>query len=417
MSKTNQSSVRALLAENSGFTSLWFGQTLSRLGNYVYAAAISVLAYQVSGSGSGVALVLGAFSVVQLALILLGGVVADRLPRRLVIGATDLLAVLVVGGLGVWVAYGRPSLWALVGTSGLLGALAALHLPAYRAVVPEVVSERDLPAASALSALVNPMTIVVGPTIGAALMASSGTALCLLIDAGSFATAVLCLLPALRPLETGPSTEDRPARRGSMISDVRAGLEIIRAVPVLCATISTGAVAVACVDAPLTVLLPLLAAREGWGAWMVGATAAAIGLGTAISAPLMVRIPDRLTARAHGWAMAAAGLPLLVGAFSSTGWLVASAVYGVLGGARYIRQSLVQQRAPKEALGRVFSVDNFTMLSLTPVMYAVVGAATSWLTPKTLIAGGALLNLTLVACLIGRGTAYVNAPVLAPEQR
>ncbi|MGW2182963.1 MFS transporter [Streptomyces sp. NPDC001732] len=343
-------SIWDLLTKNPRYGLLWLGQTLSRLGNYVYGTAIGVLAYQVTGSGSAVAVVVGAFSVVQLVLILLGGVVADRLPRRLIIGGTDLAACLLVGGIGLWAAMGSPELWALVVVSALLGVLAALHLPAYRAIAHEVVDDADLPASAALSALVNPMTVVAGPALGAALMAFGGVAMCLLADAVSFGVAVLLLLPALRgrPVERPAHPAQRAAGMAGIITDVRAGPIVIRERPVLRTTIVAAAVAVACVDAPVGVLLPVLVADAGWSDWVVGATGAAIGLGTAAGAPLLLRLPDRHAARAHGWAMTVAGLPLLVGVLMSalTGWLVAAVCYGGLVAVRYIRQTLISSPAP-----------------------------------------------------------------------
>jgi hypothetical protein len=269
--------------------------------------------------------------------------------------------------------------------------------------VPEVVHEREIPAASALSALVNPITIVVGPALGSALMLYSGASACLLANAGSFALAVLLLLPSLqgRPVVRA---ERAPLHPGGMLADVRAGLATIRNSPRLRSAIGSGAVAVACVDAPLAVLLPVLVGQRQWGTWMVGATAAAIGLGTALSAPFLVRVPARNIARTHGWAMAAAGLPLLIGVIlmSPVGWLAAAVGYGVLSAARYIRQVLMQQTVPRESLGRIFSVDHFAMLVLTPISYTATGAAAGWLSPTVLLVGYALLNLMLVAVVLRR---------------
>jgi MFS family permease len=404
----SSSGIWVLLTSNPRFALLWLGQTLSRLGNYVYAAGIGVLAYQVSGSGAGVALTLGAFSVAQLVFVLLGGVVADRASRRMVLGSTDFLAFLLLAGLGAWTIAGRPPLWTLVSASGLLGILAAVHLPAYRAVVPEVVHEREIPAASALSALVNPITIVLGPALGSALMLYSGASACLLANAGSFALAVLLLLPSL-PGRPSVRTERAPLHPGGMLAGVRAGLATIRSSPTLRSAIGSGAVAVACVDAPLTVLLPVLVGQRQWGTWMVGATVAAIGLGTALSAPFLVRVPASNITRAHGWAMATAGLPLLIGVVSMSlvGWLAAAVGYGVLSAARYIRHVLMQQTVPRESLGRIFSVDHFAMLVLTPISYTATGAAAGWLSPTVLLVSYALLNLMLVAVVLRRS---VNPP-------
>lgn len=416
MSQEHDHRIWTLLTGNPGFTLLWLGQTLSRLGNYVYAAAIGVLTYQVTGSGTAVATVAGTFSVVQLVLIVLGGVAADRLPRRLLIGGTDLMACLLVGGVGLWAASGRPALWGLVAASGLLGVFAALHLPAYRAIAQEVVDEAELPASAALSALVNPVTVVVGPALGAALMAWGGAALCLLADAASFGVAVVLLLPALRgrPLRR---TERRSAGLTGVLTDVRAGLAVIRERPVLRTTIVAAAVAVACVDAPVAVLLPVLMGREHWPDWAVGATSAAIGLGTAAAAPLLIRLPERHAARAHGWALAAAGLPLLVGVLTSAlaGWLAAAVVYGVLAAVRYIRQTLIQQAGPRDRTGLIFSVDTFATLALTPVMYAVVGALVTWVSPRSLVVGGAVVNLVVVGLVAWAGSRPLPSTVLAPE--
>lgn len=103
-------------------------------------------------------------------LMLVGGVVADRLPCRLTLLWSDggrAVVTLIVATLGLT---GRLQFWHLIVLSALFGLAEAFFRPAIQSIPPELVPLEDSPSANALSSLTRNVTTLVGPAIGAALV-------------------------------------------------------------------------------------------------------------------------------------------------------------------------------------------------------------------------------------------------------
>jgi MFS family permease len=422
------------------FALLWTGQTISSLGDGAFLTALGWQVLVLTGSGAAMGITLVAETTPIVLFMLIGGVVADRVPRRLAMLWSDggrAVAALVVGGLGV----GRLLVfWHLLVLSFLFGLAEAFFRPAYQSIPPELVPVEDLPSANALTSLSRNLSLLIGPALGAALVTVSSASWAFVFDGLTFLVSALCLLlmgrvdrpraasrapyasggvsvetatPGAEAVElaTAPAGAPGPAdsRRGlrGMLADIREGLGYITSSTWLWLTIalaSLGNVG----NAPLAVTLPKLVHDVyGQGAWLLGATYSASAVGS-IGAALVMGQIRRVRRRGLVAYLAlllscagliAFGLPLgrLLAPVVA---LAAGALIGVgFGVFEVVWLTTLQELVPSDKLGRVSSVDWMGSLLLQPVGLLVVGALTDRIGPSWVFIAGGALNLVLT--LIG----------------
>lgn len=307
------------------FAWLWSGQTISAMGDGAY---LTVLAWQVlllTGSATAMGVALVAQSIPLILFMLVGGVVADRLPRRLTLLWSDggrAVVTLAVAALGFT---HHLQFWHLVALSALFGLAEAFFRPAYQSIPPELVAVEDLPSANALSSFTRSISTLIGPAVGAALVAVASPAGAFAFDGITFVISAVCLVamgrvdsPSRRAEVPAPIAGERvavgigvgevtgaaaalaeaelalkgaaptpaePARRGvrGMLTDIREGLAYVTGSTWLWLTIalaSLGNVAFA----PLQVSLPRLVHDTfHQGVWLLGAILTALSVGSILS--------------------------------------------------------------------------------------------------------------------------------------
>src|SRR5947208_7615470 len=136
------------------FRRLWTGMTVSLLGDGIFLVAVAWQAYDLSNAPTALALVGVAMSGTQVAFLLAGGIVSDRLDRRRVMVAADVLRGLSVAVLGLLSLSGVLELWEMVIIAGVYGAGSAFFGPAFDAIVPELVPADLLQQANSLDQFV-----------------------------------------------------------------------------------------------------------------------------------------------------------------------------------------------------------------------------------------------------------------------
>ncbi|HZC05116.1 MAG TPA: MFS transporter [Ktedonobacterales bacterium] len=176
------------------FAWLWSGQTISAVGDGAFFTALAwqVLLLTRSATAMGAALV--AQSIPLVIFMLVGGVVADRLPRRLTLLWSDggrAVVTLLVAVLGF---SGRLQFWHLITLAALFGLAEAFFRPAFQSIPPELVPVEDLPSANALSSFTRSVTTLVGPAIGAALVSIASPAGAFAFDGVTFVISAVCLV-------------------------------------------------------------------------------------------------------------------------------------------------------------------------------------------------------------------------------
>ncbi len=230
------------LSRHRPFALLWTGQTTSRLGDSLYRIALSWWVLEKTGSAVAMGTVLVFSQVPMLIFLLIGGVVVDRLPRIRIMFSSDVLSGLVITFVAIFSWLDLLQIWHIYIASMIFGFVEAFFFPAYQAVIPQITPSELLVSANSLNGLSQRVTGIVGPALGAALVAVGGTSLTFGLDALSFFISALCVLPILRSNfdktqreedVSGAGTEKRPVKDTLKqgFKDLLEGFNLVRTIP------------------------------------------------------------------------------------------------------------------------------------------------------------------------------------------
>lgn len=397
---THSSLLRSL--RSPAFALLWGGQTLSRLGDFLYQIALAWWVLQHTGSARAMATVLIFAFAPTLLFTLIGGVTVDRYSRIRTMLVTDLVRGAAVSGLAALVFTESVQLWHIYAVSLLTGMADAFFQPAFAAAVPDLVTEDDWPSANSLISLSMQAGRIVGPALGAALLASGGTAQAFLLNGLTFIGSALLLLPLLQgDRAVGGAAESLP-KSASFWEELQEGFVIVLQTPWLWMSIAVFAFSNIALAGPYTVSLPFLVSGElGADAHalglLYGAFAGGYGLGS-------LWLGGKATIQRRGQlifgSLFIAGLMLAL--FGLSMGLVALVIAAVINGAALEVGTLawthaLQEFVPREKLGRVASIDALGSLALLPIGYGLAGWATELLGAPTVFAIGGGLTATIAA--------------------
>src|SRR5580765_6746820 len=372
--------------EERDFRLLWLGQTTSAFGSALVPVALAFAVIELTSSEAALGLVLAAGLCSRVVLLLLGGVLADRLPRQRVMLAADALRALTQGFVAVLLLSGQAQVWHLLVLFALFGAGDAFFSPASTGLVPETVSPGRLQQANALISLSRSAAWIAGPVLAGLIVAGAGPGLAFAIDSGTFVVSTLSL--ALLRL---PRVVVRPW--GGVFADLRQGWREVTARTWVWTTIARFSISNLAI-APLFVLGPFVAERSlgGPAAWGLIGTCGGIGAVLGDAAALRLRPRRPLVAggiAASLWALE----PALLARPSPTAAIAVAAALGFAGASfsNALWFTVLQQRIPREALSRVSSYDWLGSLVFQPAGYALAGPAAAAIgIPATLIASAAV---------------------------
>jgi MFS family permease len=358
------------------FALLWTGMTVSLLGNGIFLVALAWQVYDLDNDPVALSLVGTAWTGGMVAFLLTGGIVSDRIDRRRVLVAADLVRAAALVAMGALAIAGTIAVWHLVALSVFIGIGEAFFGPAFGAIVPDIVAAEHLVQANALDQLVRQAAArLAGPALGGVVVAAVGPGTAFLVDAATFAVSAACVAALrVRPVPyAGAAAVALSARR-----ELREGLEYIRRQPWLWATLLNATIALLFFLGPLEVLLPYIVRNDlhagagGYGAVLAAAGAGAIVVSLVLS---QTGVPRRyLTFLYAVWTVAT--FPFIGYALGTALWqLVALAVvYGACNTAgMVVWGTLMSTRVPPDLRGRVHSLDWFVSIALTPVSFAVTG--------------------------------------------
>ena len=379
---------------NREFRRYWAAQMLSQSGAWMQTTAQSWLVYRLTGS----ALALGATWFLPLLpvipLTLLGGALADRMPRRRLIILTQSGLLLQALLLTMLTALGLIQVWHIMVLEFFLGALGALDVPARQSLLLEMVGPADLPNAVGLNATAFNAARVIGPALAGILIARVGEAGCFGINAASFSIVIVTLIFLRLPF---PATLDR---RGSLGGSVLAGVTYLRGQPDLLRMIGILSLC-SLVFAPYVVVPVFARDVLHVDATGLGLLMAAVGVGAVVGGLLAAGYQGT---RRLAWLIGASlvfGLGQIAFALSSA--FALSALLLAVGGAAFVvsqslTNSLLQLHTPGELRGRVLSFYALLSIGSGRLGGLLIGAGASvWSAPLALAVGAALCLLGICA--------------------
>lgn len=355
------------------FVLLLGGRTVSMAGNAVAPIALAFAVLRLTGDAGDLGLVLAARAIPQVAFLLYGGVIADRVPSRLILAVAAIVAGLAQAIAAALLLTGVARLWQLGVLEAVNGTAAAMLFPASQSALPRTVPATSLQPANALFRLSRNATNVLGAALGGLAVAVFGSSVAIAFDAATFFIAA-GLWSAMRLVPV----RDDGARKPSMVRELAEGWRDVRSRTWLWAIVVQFCFVNAASSGAFEVLGPLVAKQRlgGAGPWGLVVAAQAAGLTIGSVAMIWLRARRPLLAGNIGVLF---GIPLLVllGAGAPVGLLVTAALLDGLGAELFgVNWDLTMQREiPPDRLGRVYSYDAVGSILFVPVGQALAGPA------------------------------------------
>ncbi len=357
------------------FRYLFLGQAASVVGDRVVVVALALFITQRTGSPTDLGLVLAAQTLPLVALLLFGGVWADRLPRHQIMIVTDLSRAALHAVLAGLILAGTVQIWQIVVIEALFGAAQAFFQPAYSGLIPQTVPESQMQDARALTESVANLAFLVGPALATVLVLTAGAGEAFAFDAATFVLSA-ALLTRVHPRARGDAERADAVRSASMLRELHEGWREVRSRAWVWVTILVFTGAVLTVYAQWYALAPVVA-RDLYGGsavfgWLesiagVGAVCGALaGLSWRPARPLLAGMLLVLAWPVQD-GLFALGAPLelvVVCAFGTGFGFSLLMIWWETALARYI---------PANALSRVSAWDWMGSLALLPVGYLIAG--------------------------------------------
>jgi MFS family permease len=369
------------------FRLLWLAATTSAVGSAFVPVALAFAVLGIGGSATSLGLVLLAGTLAGLASYLVAGVWADRLSRRNLMLAADLIRMLTEVGVAVLLLSRRARIWELALAAVMIAIASAFEGPASTGLVAEIVAPDRLQKANSLLSVSVSGAAVVGPALSGVLVAAAGAGWAFAVDAASFAGSAAFLL-AMPPLGRVPAARQRFFRELA-----EGWLEMASRSWAWSTLIGNAASNMS--FAVFLVLGPVLALEHLHGASGWGLVSSGMMAGTMVGGLVAMWVKAR---RPIAFGMAATMLEALpVIAFAARLPLYVIVVFAVIGATGGIIlntnwDTAIQQLIPNEVLSRFRSFDYLLAFVAMPVGYGIAGPlAHAFTADRVLIAAAAVI--------------------------
>lgn len=357
-----------VLATHRNFRQFWIGQTLSLIGTWMQSMGQGWLALELSNSAFVVGLVAAAGSLPILLFSLYAGVIVDRSDKlRLVKIAQTLL--LTEAALLWWFTWsGYITIPILLGLALFGGLVGSFEIPARQSLMIDLVGRDDLRDAIALNSSGFNLARIVGPSVGALIVAHLGLAWCFGVNALSYLTVLIGLGLIVLPPFSPPAIEQSPWAGirdgvGYVASDVR-----VRALVQLITVYSV-------LGIPYLALMPVLARDQlGLGASGYGLLLSSVGVGGLMGALSLAAVGPRikrgrlLTVSSLGYAASLLALAFVRQAGVAMALLLLTGFLMIVNNA--LANGLLQVLVPDEFRGRLMSIYSLIVVGLPQVLGA-----------------------------------------------
>lgn len=378
----------------------WFflARAITMIAGSMSSIALAFAVLEIDNDARSLSFVLAAFTVSNIVFVLFGGVVADRLPRALIIQACYVVDILSIGTIAALLFTGNATIPLLVMLSIVNGASTAFVLPAMQGIIPQLTTPEHLQQANAMLSFVRSAVTIGGPIIAGILVATAGPAWAMVVQAAGWVIAipVLALVKLPPPSHAGGTTMFHDLRVGWKEFWSRSWLWTIVLAFMVMNAIHVGAWGVV---GPYIAKNNDLLGITGWG-WVVSAE----GLGVLLMTLLLMWFPLRRPLRYGMIGMAAFAIPVTVLGLHPAVVLLAMAAFIAGAGAEIFSTGwnlAMMENIPGEKLSRVSSYDMLGSFVVMPIGTLIYGWLITHADPATvLIASGVVYAVIALITLL-----------------
>jgi len=379
--KSNESSIGyfPLLKQNPSFRNLWYGQVISELGNWVNSIALYALILQLTGSGMAMAAAMMAKLLPMVIISPFAGVVIDRMDRRTVLIASDILRCFTV--LCFLIVESREDLWLVYALTLFEVALTGFFEPARSAILPSIVKKNHLVTANAISGATWSIMLTLGAALGGFVVSLFGVKVAFILDALTYLLSAWFIIKISYP--NTKSEEPIKKNNSSGIKGLLEGGRYLISHPIVLALalLKSGMA----IKGGIMTLIPLFADRL-WSdpaavSVAVGIMFSSRGIGSAIGPILIRKWLGESPKILQGSILAAfflGSLALLAFSFSKNLWLTSLCIglSGMFGSIVWVfSTALIHLEADRQFLGRIFGIEMALLTLIMGISNGVVGVA------------------------------------------
>lgn len=239
------------------FMVIWSAQLIARLGNGLTAFGLGVYIYHQTGSATAVALVTAAAFVPSIVLAPVGGVLADRFDRRMLMIAGDTLSGLGLVGLLIAVSTGTANTLVICLCVGFSSVFSSVMDPAYRATVTDLLTPAQYAKAAGMVQFASASQYLVSPIVAGMLMAVFPISVILVIDLGTMVVTILAMVIVWRAVRRLGATTASSSNTGFW-ADFREGARFLLSHRALLSLVLIATLATFCIGFLQTLLTPMM---------------------------------------------------------------------------------------------------------------------------------------------------------------
>ena len=382
------------------FRTLLIARIISNIGNGLgpIALAFGVLSLE-GATPTSLSIVMAAQLGPMVVFMLFGGVLADRYPRALVVGTSDIFLSGFVVANGIMLINGSATVMSLAIIAFISGSLNALWWPAFAGLVPEVVPEEDLQSANSVIGLGANAANIAGTVAGGIIVAGIGAGWAMVADGVSFLIAGILVFTLRKFGKTRDTSQHTP----SVFEDLAHGWKEFSSRSWVVTVVAGYSILVMIFESVLGVVGPVHAEQELGGPkpWSYILAALSVGMMAGVLVSLKVR-PKRPLLIAL---IAQLGVATWIFTIGVTNWIPLIMVSAFFAGIALdfffvLWQTAMQSNIPRESLSRVSSYDAFGSLVFAPFGLVIAGPITEKIGTEQTLIGMAIIFAVVLAAML-----------------
>lgn len=396
--------MKPLLSGFRGFALFWFGQVISLLGTNMSGFAITIWAYEKTGSATALALA-GFFFVAPLLILSpVAGALVDRSNRKLMMMISDLASGMATVFMLILYTQGKLEIWHLYIANAVSGAFQAFQWPAFSAAISLMVPKQHLVRANSMMDLADTGAGIISPLLAGALLGFIGLQGLFLIDIATFIFAISVLIFIFVPQP--PVTQAGLEGKGNLWQESVYGFKYILKRPSLLGLQLVFLLGNFIFGIAMAVRAPMILARTGSNELIFGTVNSVAAIGGVLGG-LVMSAWGGFKRRVHGvllgWALSGLVGEVLMGVgqgvliWSAAGFL-GSALVPLINGSN---QAIWQSKVAPDVQGRVFSIRRLIAWVSSPLSMLIAGPLADYVLEPAMQPEGSLAPL--FGPLVGTG--------------